>query len=56
MADRPLDDHPVPTERIRIAFYLRGDLADRLQVIATKQKTVVDVLVNEIVAEWLGEK
>lgn len=41
---------------IKIAFYVRADLAAEIARIAREQKTTPDVLLNEIVASWLGEK
>ncbi len=41
---------------IKIAFYVRTDLAAEISRIARKQKTTPDILINEIVASWLGER
>ena len=41
---------------IKVAFYIRTDLADALGRIARKQEVTPDILLNEIVASWLGKK
>jgi len=42
--------------RIEIAHYLKPDLASAIASVASKKGTTADVLLNEIVADWLGVK